>query len=82
MKRKKDTQRIKQMLGDGKISLVDPESGYKYNLCGVCPRDNHDCLVSRYDKTGGRVTEVVRVVFKCSLCGNEFTPEPEEMYLI
>ena len=81
MRKTKATTKIKQMLHDDKIMLLDPESGYKYILYASCPNDTQDCSVSRYDRTRGRMAEVTRVIFKCPLCGNQFTPEPEEMFL-
>jgi len=74
------------MLQNGKSTYVDPESGYKYTVFAPCPNEGHDCAATRFEREGmdyvvmvGRIT---KVVFTCPVCGNVFSVEPEDMFLM
>ncbi len=81
MRKTKATEKIKQMFHDGNITLLDPESGYKYKLCALCPNDNNECSVTSFEKAGAEESEVKVVTFYCPICGNRFDALPEQMFL-
>jgi len=82
MEKVQNTSRITQMLDQGSLTLRDPETGYTYSICSVCPQDGYDCPVTSHDRDceGNRV-RITRVMFSCPACGNRFSARPEEMYL-
>ena len=81
MEKIKDTQRIKQILEKGEVSFQDPETGYKYKLCAVCPTDNHECSVANFEKEIGTVSKITRVTFYCPICSTRFDTSPDDMFL-
>lgn len=77
----KDKKKIEQMMQEGKIDFIDPESGYKYSLCAFCPNDNHECSVSNFESASGKELKILRVAFYCPICNHRFDGWPENMFL-
>jgi hypothetical protein len=81
MRKKKDVERITQMLGRGDITFLDPDSGYRYSLGAVCPNDSLDCSVTSCERESGEEPKVTRTTFYCPICGTRFDGSPETMFL-
>ena len=81
MKRIKDIPKIKQMLKKGETSFSDPETGYTYTLCALCPRDGHECSMASVTKEIGEGSKISSVTFYCPLCDTRFDAKPAEMFL-
>ena len=82
MKKIQDKDRIKRILEKGEITVLDTESGYKYSLCALCPKDSYECSVASFEKDGGEVSAIKRVIFYCPICSSRFDASVEEMFLI
>ena len=78
MAKGKELQQIKQALTSGKLTVVDPATGYHQNLYTHCPRDGVDASVYRVDRSGEAIT---RVIFRCSICGKEFEAGSRAMFI-
>ena len=78
MARKSDLEKIKQMLASGRLTSPDPVTGFHRALYTHCPKDRHDCSVYRIDRSGEVITQVV---FRCPICGEQFTAGPVKMFL-
>lgn len=73
-----DLQAIQQALHQGRITLLDAETGRLKELCAPCPNDGTLSYVYMITKEHG---EISRVTFRCPQCGLRFTAEPERMQL-
>ncbi len=69
MKAKKFPSMVKKMFAAGEVSMVDPETKYRYSLTAHCPVDREYASVARTEKSGHSLS---RVIFKCLLCSTEF----------
>ncbi|AAW40326.1 MAG: hypothetical protein AAC990_07565 [Dehalococcoides mccartyi] len=78
MQIKKDLALTNKLLSQGLVSSRDPETGFRYILCATCPKDGGDGTVARIDR---KDNEVERVLFCCSICGQEFAAKPEDIFL-
>lgn len=72
----KDTKKVNKMFAQGQPFLIDPETGYKYEMVAKCPKDGSHASVAQIEKAGESLT---RVVFECSLCSNLFEVEQDEI---
>jgi len=81
MEKIQDTQRINQILQKGDITFRDPDSGYRYSLCAVCPNDGNECSITSYERKGGELSSITRVTYYCPICNNRFDAKPEDMFL-
>jgi hypothetical protein len=81
MEKIKDTQRIKQILEKGEVTFKDPETGYKYKLCAVCPVDDHECSLANFEKEIGTASKIIRVTFYCPICNTRFDAGPDDLFL-
>ena len=81
MKKRKDVDRITQMLRKGDITLLDPDSGYRYSLGAVCPNDSLECSVTSCERVSGEEPKITRTTFHCPICGTRFDDSPETMFL-
>ena len=79
MDAKKAPTMVKKMFENGKVTLVDPDTKYRYSLTAKCPGDGEYADVARFDKAGNSLS---RVVFKCTLCEGEFEVPREQMMVI
>jgi len=79
MDAKKAPAMVKKMFETGKLTIVDPETKYRYSLTAKCPGDGEYADVARFDKAGNSLS---RVVFKCILCEGEFEVPREQMMVI
>ena len=81
MEKIKDNHRINEILEKGEIYFQNPETGYRYTLCAVCPRDDHECSVANFEKEIGMVSRIRRVTFYCPICDTRFDVKPDDMFL-
>ncbi len=72
----KSTRKVDRMFAAGQPFLIDPASGYKYNLCAACPGDGSFAAPDRIEKKNG---ELSRVVFSCPTCFKRFEVPRREM---
>ena len=79
MEAKKAPAMVKKMFETGKVTLVDPDTKYRYSLTAKCPDDGEYADVARFDKAGNSLS---RVVFKCTLCEDEFEVPRDQMMVI
>ncbi|APV43758.1 hypothetical protein Dform_00400 [Dehalogenimonas formicexedens] len=79
MEAKKAPAMVKKMFETGKITLVDPDTKYRYSLTAKCPDDGEYADVARFDKAGNTLS---RVVFKCVQCEEEFEVRQDQMMVI
>ncbi len=73
-----ELQRIKDMLCRGQLSVRDPATGLYHYLYARCPKSGHESPVHRVDKSG---VAIIRVVFRCPVCGWDFDAGAEDMFL-
>lgn len=78
MAKKGDLKRIKDMLASGKLNVPDPATGFHYSLYAHCPYCRNESSVYRIERSGVPIT---RVVFRCSLCCEEFDAAANKMFL-
>jgi hypothetical protein len=81
MEKNRDIDRISQILNKGNITYLDPESGYKYSLCVVCPNDSFECSVASFEREGGEESKITRTTFYCPICGIRYDASSETMFL-
>ncbi|KTB48800.1 hypothetical protein [Dehalogenimonas alkenigignens] len=75
----KDTVKVEKLFASGHVSLVDPDTKYRYTMMAYCPRDNGRAYISRFERWGSRLS---RVVFSCSDCLNTFEAEPQDIWIV
>ena len=73
-----DVEKIKQALATGRLSVLDPATGYQRSIHARCPVHGEASSVYRIEKSG---EAIVRAVFRCPLCGRQFDAKPEDMFL-
>jgi len=73
-----ESQRIKEMLSRGQLSIPDPTTGFHHSLCARCPKCGHDSSVHRIERSG---MPIIRVVFRCPICGEDFDAGVDSMFL-
>jgi hypothetical protein len=74
-----ERQAVQQALAAGQLTVPDPATGYHRSLAADCPADGHAASVWRVVRGPGHA--ITEVVMRCALCGNEFTPPLEALYL-
>ena len=79
MKAKKSPAMVKKMFAAGVVSMVDPETKYRYSLTAPCPEDGEYASVARSEKSGHSLG---KVTFKCLLCATEFEVPQEKIMVI
>jgi len=75
----KDAEKVKQIFASGHVTMVDPETKYRYSLMAYCPRDHGPAYVERYERMGQSLS---RVVFSCNNCLHNFEASPDEIWII
>lgn len=78
MAQKSDHESIKEALSKGRLSVLDPTTGYQKAIRGRCPDCGFESEAYKWDKMGD---EISRVTFNCPSCGKYFQAAPEEMVL-
>lgn len=73
-----ELERIKGMLSRGQLAVRDPATGFHHYLYARCPKSGHESPVHRVDKSG---VAIIRVVFRCPVCGMDFDTGAENMFL-
>jgi hypothetical protein len=74
-----DTEAITQALAAGKITVPDSATGYQRSIYADCPHDGQPVMIRRVVRSmGGAITEII---MRCSTCGQEFSPQREQLYL-
>jgi hypothetical protein len=79
MKAKRFPSMVSKMFADGEVSMIDPETKYRYSLTAKCPGDGEYAEVARFDKSGHSLQ---RVVFKCAVCAMEFEVPQDKIMVI
>ena len=74
----KDIEKVKKMFAQGLSELVDAQSGYKYSMVALCPKDGNLASVARIEKAGQSLS---KVTFRCASCFTEFEVDQEDIYL-
>ena len=74
----KDLEKVKRMFARGQTEFVDAQTGYKYSLVALCPKDGGIASVVRINREGQALS---RVTFKCNSCFSEFEVGQEEIYV-
>ena len=74
----KDIEKVKKMFAQGQPELVDAQSGYKYSMVALCPKDGDLASVARIEKAGQLLS---KVTFRCVSCSAEFEADQEDIYL-
>jgi hypothetical protein len=74
----KDTKKVKKMFIQGQPFIIDEQSGYKYSMVALCPKDGSYAGVAQIEKSGQGLS---RVVFQCSSCSNEFEVTQAEILI-
>jgi hypothetical protein len=75
----KDMEKVKRIFASGHISMVDPETKYRYSLMAYCPKDNGAAYVERYERSGPSLS---RVVFSCSQCFHTFEAAADNLWVV
>jgi hypothetical protein len=74
----KDFKKVKKMFATGQPFLVDSQSGFKYSMVALCPRDSRFASVAQIEKEGQSLT---KVVFQCSSCFNRFEVAQDDIFV-
>ena len=74
----KDIEKVKKMFELGQSELVDAQSGYKYSMVALCPKDGTIASVARIERSGQPLS---KVTFRCVSCSAEFEADQEDIYL-
>ena len=74
----KDIEKVKKMFTQGQSELVDAQSGYKYSMVALCPKDGDLASVAIIEKAGQSLS---KVTFRCASCFTEFEVAQEDIYL-
>ena len=74
----KDIERVKRMFAQGQPELVDAQTGYKYSLAALCPKDGDFASVARIERAGQSLS---KVTFRCSSCFTEFEASQDDIYV-
>jgi len=78
MKPFKDTEKVKRMFAQGQPNLVDAQTGHKYSMVALCPKDGNLASVARIEKAGQSLS---RVTFRCTSCFTEFKVSQNDIYI-
>ena len=74
----KDTERVEKMFAQGQPELVDTQTGYKYSMVALCPKDGNIASVARIEKAGQSLS---KVTFRCASCFTEFEVGQDDIYV-
>ena len=74
----KDTERVKRMFAQGQPELVDAQTGYKYSMVALCPKDGNIASVARIERAGQSLS---KVTFRCVSCFTEFEVGQDDIYV-
>ncbi len=74
----KDMEKVKRMFAQGQTALVDAQSGYKYSMVALCPKDGTVASIARIERAGQSLS---RVTFQCPSCFTEFEVEQDDIYV-
>jgi hypothetical protein len=75
----RDTERVKKIFASGHVSMVDPDTKYRFSLMAYCPKDNGEAFVERYERSGPALS---RVVFSCTNCFHNFEVPAENIWIV
>lgn len=78
MVKKKELQRIKEMLSKGQLSTPDSETGFHHSLYACCPKCDEESSINRVERSGLAIN---RVVFRCTICCEDFDANVDSMFL-
>lgn len=78
MAKKSALKRIEEMLSKGQLSIPDPETGFHHSIYASCPKCGDQSSVNRIERSGLSIT---RVIFRCSICCEDFDAEVDSMFL-
>ena len=85
MEKLKDVEKIKQMMEEGATECSDPGVSHRYSYYANCPNDNYECSAASYEREGmdyiSKMGKITKVIFRCPVCDNVFSVEPEDMFL-
>ena len=76
MSTQQDTERIRQALQEGRLTVPD-STGYHKSMYATCPRDGSRAPLYMTVKHGGTITGAI---FRCPNCGERFEAQVEEIY--
>jgi hypothetical protein len=74
----KDHEKVKTMFEKGQPTVVNGQTGHKYDMVARCPKDGNFAPVTRIEKEGqflGKVT------FRCTSCFTEFEVSQDDIYI-
>jgi hypothetical protein len=74
----KDAAKVKKMFVQGQPFIVDAQSGYKYSMVSLCPKDHSYASVAQVERMGESLS---RVVFQCNSCFDTFEVKQDEIYI-
>ena len=81
-----DTEKIKQMMEEGVTEYAEPGVSHRYSMYTVCPSDDYECTAASYEREGmdytSKMGKITKVIFRCPVCNNVFSVEPEDMFLM
>ncbi|HEX2034546.1 MAG TPA: hypothetical protein VHS99_10205 [Chloroflexota bacterium] len=75
----RDTEAVKQALAAGRITVLDPSTGYHRSMYAECSRDGQAARIWRVVRSGGGA--ITELTMRCTRCGAEFAATPESLYL-
>lgn len=78
MAKKIALKRIQEMLSRGQLSIPDPETGFHHSVYASCPKCGDQSSANRVDRSGLAIT---RVVFRCTICCEDFVADVDSMFL-
>ena len=78
MAQSSDLEQIKQALVMGRLTVLDPDTGYQGAIYTCCTTDDQDSPIYRTEKSG---QDIARVIFRCPTCDQQFDVTPDAMFL-
>ena len=81
MAAEKELEEIRRALRENRL-LITTESGFQRMISANCPRDGARAAIhTTYTTRGAAGPEITDISFRCTVCGQIFTPKPEDMVL-
>ena len=74
----KDPEKVKRMFEQGQPTVVDEQTGHKYDMVARCPKDGNFASVARIERVEKSLS---KVTFQCASCFTEFEVSQDDIYI-
>ena len=74
----RDPEKVKRMFEQGQPTLVDGQTGHRYDMVAHCPKDGIFASVARIERVE---QSLGKVTFRCASCFTEFEVSQDDIYI-